>query len=142
MQHACMQQVHVPGAQRTQARLDRGRLPAVDPRPRRRARLAAVHDPDLILPALLRPGERKVTPLLNCTREEILRHQRKQLSSLNSSFEELARQLEAKRQALTAVLSKRFEAEKQTIDEKATRQVTKSEKDLQLAETGLSKLKT
>lgn len=71
-----------------------------------------------------------------------MRHQRKQLSSLNSSFEELARQLEAKRQALTAVLSKRFEAEKQTIDEKATRQVTKSEKDLQLAETGLSKLKT
>lgn len=38
--------------------------------------------------------------------------------------------LEAKRQALTSILSKKFEAERQSLEEKVSKQLFRSEKEL------------
>jgi hypothetical protein len=56
---------------------------------------------------------------------------------LNSAFEELARQFEAKRQQLTLILSKKFEQERMLLEEKVVKPLIRTEKEMMQAETAI-----
>jgi archaellum component FlaC len=74
-------------------------------------------------------------------KDEMHRHQKLQIQSLNSQFEELARMLEAKRQGITQMFSKRFDLERQALEEKVIKHLLRSEKEINLAEQHIQQIK-
>lgn len=65
-----------------------------------------------------------------------------QLGALNSAFEELARNFEARRQALTHILTRKFENERNMLEEKVIKQLQKSEKEISQADNALTQIKS
>ena len=75
-------------------------------------------------------------------KEEMSKQQKLQMASLINSFEDLARYIETKRQALSQVLSKKFENERAQFEEKASKMLTKSERDMVQVDQAITQIKT
>jgi|LauGreDrversion4_2_1035121.scaffolds.fasta_scaffold637718_1 hypothetical protein len=64
-----------------------------------------------------------------------------QLQSLNNAFEELARIFEAKRQALTQILSKKFENERSLLEDKVVKILSRADKEIVQADQAINQIK-